>query len=30
LRPLATKSETLFISAVPRPLHRAGESSMAT
>jgi len=30
LRPLVTKSETLFISAVPRPLRRAGESSIAT
>jgi hypothetical protein len=30
LRPLVTKSETLFMSAVPRPVRRAGESSMAT
>jgi len=30
LRPLATNSETLFISAAPRPVRRAGDSSMAT
>ena len=30
LRPLVTKSETLLISAVPRPVRRAGVFSMAT